>query len=47
MQVTMSNYLSKQKEVLKNLVKNLSTDHKYVSVLAVDTLGKTYSAQNR
>lgn len=42
MQVSMSRYLQEKKQVLKELVSQLSKSFKYVSVLGADTCGKTY-----
>lgn len=47
MKSKISNYLSSQKDTLKSLVSDLSKDFKYVSVLAVDTVGTTYSVSKR
>lgn len=43
MQVSMSKYLTNQKNTLKELVEILSKDFKYVSVLGTDVEGKSYS----
>lgn len=43
MQVSMSRYLQEKKQLLKELVSELSKSFKYVSVLGADTCGKTYS----
>lgn len=45
MNVKMSSFLSNQKENLKNLVNMLSDDFKYVSILGVDTKGKSYGVK--
>jgi len=41
----MSNFLLKQKDIIKELVLKLSSEFSYVSVLGTDTLGKQYSVQ--
>ncbi len=45
MHVEMSSFLTKHKENLKILVNMLSEEYKYVSILGVDTKGKTYGIQ--
>ncbi len=45
MKITISNYLLKQKEVLKKIIEILSTDFKYVSILANDMTGTMYQTQ--
>lgn len=42
----MSAYLKKTKPLLKQLVDELSKDFQYVSILAIDTKGKTYDVKN-
>lgn len=42
MKVEMSGFLIKQKQALKDLVKRLSEDYKYVSILGTDTSGTRY-----
>lgn len=41
----MSNYLSKNKDKLVQIVNVLSKDYKYVSILGADVVGKRYSVQ--
>lgn len=43
MQVSMSKYLQEKKQLLKEIVSELSKAFKYVSVLGTDICGKTYS----
>ncbi|AKN30518.1 Zn-dependent protease [Clostridium carboxidivorans P7] len=45
MKVKMSNFLNNTKPSIKKLIKNLSKDFKYVSVLGSDVCGKLYSVQ--
>ena len=45
MKVKISNYLIKEKDTLKKLVDILSKEYKYVSILGVDTVGKSYGVQ--
>lgn len=45
MKVKMSNFLNNTKLSIKKLIKNLSKDFKYVSVLGSDVCGKLYSVQ--
>lgn len=41
----MSIYLKKTKTILKQIVHELSKDFQYVSILAIDTKGKTYDVK--
>ncbi len=45
MNVEFSSFLKKQKTLLKELVKNLSVDFEYVSILGVDTKGTDYEVK--
>lgn len=45
MKVTMSSFLIKQKPILKKIIKILSKEYKYVSILGTDTKGKLYNVQ--
>ncbi len=47
MKVEYSKFLNDNKEVVKRIVSELSNNFNYVSVLGVDTLGKTYSVSKR
>lgn len=47
MQVKMSEYLIKQKPILKILIDRLTDSFGYASVLGVDTMGKSYSVQRK
>lgn len=43
MKTKISNYLGSQKDILKQIVKTLSTEFKYVSILGADTIGTSFS----
>lgn len=45
MKVNLSSYLERQKYLTRKIVKELSKDFKYVSILGADTTGKRYSVQ--
>jgi TldD protein len=45
MKVSMSNFLIRQKPILKRIVSILSKKYKYVSILGTDTKGKLYKVQ--
>jgi len=45
MKVKLSKYLESQKSVLQNVVNILSEDYDYVSILGVDTKGKSYKVR--
>lgn len=45
MNVSFSSYLSKQKEVLKQIVNGLSGDFPYISLLGTDVSGTRYQVQ--
>lgn len=47
MQVEMSKLLKEKKPLLKELVNDLSKEFKYVSILATDSKGKTFSVQKK
>ena len=42
MKAKLSNYLQDEKKNLKHIVKELSKEFKYVSILGTDTIGTTY-----
>lgn len=47
MKTKLSTFLETKKEILKQLVHELSLEFKYVSLLGVDTIGTTYSVSKR
>ena len=47
MKTKLSTFLISKREILKELVTDLNTEFKYVSLLGVDTIGTTYSVSKR